>query len=127
MTHKTARAGVTIQKELGALIDTHLSDPRLPDMVSVTKVDLAPDLSTARVYISTPLGGEERDLAVEALRSASGRLGRELQSRIRIRRMPRLIFAADDTLERGEDLDDMIDRALDEDRRLRTRRSADHS
>ncbi len=127
MTHKTARAGVTIQKELGAIIATHLSDPRLPDMVSITQVDLAPDLSTARVYVSTPQGGEEREQALEALQSAAGRLGRELQSRIRIRRLPKLVFAADDTLERGEDMIEKIERAIDEDRRMRTRRTVDNS
>lgn len=123
MPHRTERASVTIQRELGSLISTHLKDPRLPGIVSVTRVDLAPDLSTARVFISTPGSDEERELAVEALESASGHLGRELQSRIRIRRMPKLIFAVDDRLAQGDEMSEMIDRVLDEDRRLRTRRS----
>ncbi len=125
MTHRVARAGVTIQRELGELISTHLKDPRLPGLVSVTHVDLAPDLSTARVFISTPGSAEERANAVEALRSAAGRLGRDLQSRIRIRRMPKLLFAADDTLEQGENMSEMIDRALEDDRKLRTRRDTE--
>ncbi len=122
MTHRVARAGVTIQRELGPLILTHLKDPRLPSIVSVTHVDLAPDLSTARVYISTPGDSAVREQAVEALQSASGRLGKELQSRIRIRRMPKLLFASDDTLERGEDMSAKIDEALEADRKLRTSR-----
>ena len=125
MTHRAARAGVTIQRELGELISTRLKDPRLPGLISVTHVDLAPDLSTARVYISTPGGAEERASAVEALQLAAGRLGRELQSRIRIRRMPKLLFAADDTLEQGENMSEMIDRVLEDDRRLRTRRDSE--
>ncbi len=124
MQLKTARAGVTIKRELGPLIQTGLKDPRLPGIVSITHVDLAPDLSTARIYISTPGDIQERELAVEALRSAAGHLGRQLQSRIRIRRMPKLIFAADDTLERGEDMSEKIDRVIEEDRKLRTRRQS---
>ena len=89
----------------------------------MTRVDLAPDLSTARVFISTPGSDDERDLAVEALKSASGHLAHELQSRIRIRRMPRLLFAVDDRLSQGDEMSDMIDRVIDEDRKLRTRRS----
>lgn len=125
MPHKVARAGGAIQRELGPLILTHLKDPRLPDIVSVTQVKLAADLSTARVYVSTPGDEQELNLAVEALESAAGHLGREVQSRIRIRRMPRLIFIADDTLARGEEMSDKIDRAIEKDRRQRTRRESE--
>ncbi len=125
MPHRIARAGTTIQKELGTLIASRLKDPRLPDMVSVTHVELATDLSTARVFISTPGSEADRAQAVEALQSAAGKLGMELQSRIKIRRMPKLLFAADDTLERGEDMSEKIDRAIAEDRKLRTRRESE--
>lgn len=91
-------------------------------MVSITDVQLAPDLSSARVYISTHGSEDERTQTLEALKSASGRLGKELQSRIRIRRMPKLLFVADDRLEQGEDMSEMIDRVMEEDRKLRTRR-----
>ncbi len=121
-SHKIARASVTIQRELGPLISTHLNDPRLPSMVSVTAVDLAPDLSTARVYVSTPGDDSERANAVEALQSASGYLANELKSRIRIRRMPKLVFVIDDTLAHGEEMSDMIDRVREQDRKMRTRR-----
>ncbi len=122
MTHRVARASVTIQRELGPLISSHLKDPRLPGLVSVTRVDLAPDLSTARVFVSTPGDIAERAQAVEALQSAAGHLGRELQARIRIRRMPRLLFEADDRLEQGEQISEMINRVREEDRKMRTRR-----
>ncbi|MDA0232314.1 MAG: 30S ribosome-binding factor RbfA [Chloroflexi bacterium] len=122
MAHRIARASVTIQRELGPLISTHLKDPRLPSMVSVTRVELAPDLSTARVFVSTPGGDEERDLAVEALRSAAGHLAHELASRMKIRRMPRLLFVADDRIALGEDMSAIIDRVMAEDRKLHNRR-----
>lgn len=122
MAHKIARAGQTIQKELGSLISLRLKDPRIPDIVSVTHVDLASDLSTARVYVSTPGNEADRAIVVEALQSAAGKLSMELNSRIKIRRMPKLLFTADDTLERGEDMSYKIDRAIEQDRKLRTRR-----
>lgn len=122
MAHRIARASVTIQRELGPLISTHLKDPRLPGMVSVTRVELAPDLSTARVFVSTPGGDEESELAVEALRSAAGHLAHELESRMKIRRMPRLLFVADDRIALGEDMSAIIDRVMAEDRKLHNRR-----
>ena len=119
VAHRIARASVTIQKELGELISSRLNDPRLPDMVSVTHVDLATDLTTARVFVSTPGGREERDLAIEALESAAGHLSRELESRMKIRRTPRLVFVADDLIERAEGMSGKIDKVLAEDRKLR--------
>ena len=125
MTHKVARASVTIQKELGALISTRLGDPRIPSIVSITRVDLAPDLSTARIFISTPGDEAERAEAAEALQSASGRLGRDLQSKMRIRRTPRLIFMVDDQIAQGKEMSEMIDRVLAEDHKMRTRRNTE--
>lgn len=122
MAHRIARASVTIQKELGELISNRLKDPRLPGMVSVTHVDLATDLSTARVFVSIHGGREERDLAIEALESAAGHLARELTSRMKIRRIPKLLFVADDLIERAEDMSGKIDRVLAEDRKLRRNR-----
>ena len=127
MTHRVARASVTIQRELGPLISNHLKDPRLHGMVSVTRVDLAPDLSTARVSVSIldNEGGQETlDLALEALRSAAGYLAHELESRIKIRRMPRLTFVVDDRISAGEDMNGIIDRVMAEDRKMRTRRES---
>jgi ribosome-binding factor A len=92
VAHRISRASVTIQKELGSLISNDIKDPRLPDMVSVTRVVLAPDLSSARIYVSTPGDDEDRELAVEALQSAAGFLANELGARIKIRKMPRLQF-----------------------------------
>lgn len=122
MAHRIARASVTIQKELGELISNRLKDPRLPDMVSVTHVDLASDLSIARVHVSTPGNREDRDRAIEALDSAAGHLARELQSRMKIRRIPKLQFITDDLIERADDLNGKIDKALAEDRKLRSNR-----
>ena len=122
MAHRIARASVTIQKELGELISNRLKDPRLPNMVSVTHVDLASDLSLARVYVSTPGNREDRDSAIEALDSAAGHLARELQSRMKIRRVPKLQFIADDLIERADDMSGKIDKVLAEDRKLRRNR-----
>jgi ribosome-binding factor A len=124
VTHKVARASGTIQRELGLIISNDLSDPRLPEIVSVTRVDLAPDLSVARVFISVGGGADEMKKALEALQSAAGRITHELESRIRIRRLPRLTFMADDRIAHGDDMSQMIDRVLDEDRRMRTRRNS---
>lgn len=122
MNHRLERVNITIQKELGPLISTDLNDPRLTGIVSVTKVDVAPDLSTANVFVSIVSDDGDPAETLEALQSAAGHLSRELNSRIKIRRVPRLRFSLDTQLADGNELDALIDQALHEDRRLRSRR-----
>jgi len=122
LNHRLERVNITIQKELGPLISTDLNDPRLTGIVSVTKVDVAPDLSTANVFVSIVSDDGDPAETLEALQSAAGHLSRELNSRIKIRRVPRLRFSLDTQLADGNELDALIDQALHEDRRLRSRR-----
>lgn len=69
--------------------------------VCVTGVAISPELDTARVYV-TVLGNEEvRASAMEGLKSAAPYLQSELNKRVRIRRIPRLRFVYDDSLDRG--------------------------
>jgi ribosome-binding factor A len=110
------RINHTIQRELGTLIEG-LSDPRLSSMASVTGVEVNRDLSMAKVHISVLGTDQEREDTLEALRSAATRLRMEISQRIVIRKMPRLSFFADDTMQTGADMDQLIDKVLGEDSR----------
>jgi ribosome-binding factor A len=75
-------------------------DPRV-GFVTLTGVDLSPDLKQARVFVSR-LGSEaERESAVEGLNHAATFLRRALADRARLRFTPGLRFVSDPTLERG--------------------------
>jgi len=110
------RVNNTIQHELGYLIE-ELSDPRLSPMTSVTSVDVNRDLSMAKVHISVLGTDEEREDTLEALRSAATRLRMEISQRIVIRKMPRLSFFVDDTMQSGADMEKLIDQTMSEDSR----------
>jgi ribosome-binding factor A len=115
------RVNHTIQRELGHLIE-ELSDPRLSPMTSVTSVDVNRDLSMAKVHISVLGTEEEREDTLEALRSAATRLRMEISHRIVIRKMPRLTFIVDDTMQSGADMEKLIDQVMGEDSRRYTDR-----
>lgn len=110
------RINHTIQRELGSLIE-ELSDPRLSPMTSVTGVEVNRDLSMAKVHVSVLGTDEEREDTLEALRSAATKLRMEISQRIVIRKMPRLSFHSDDTMQTGADMDQLIDRVMGEDSR----------
>ncbi|MDP6666551.1 MAG: 30S ribosome-binding factor RbfA [Dehalococcoidia bacterium] len=116
MDRRGERVNHTIRRELGPLIED-LSDPRLSPMTSVTSVEVNRDLSIAKVYVSVMGTDEERDLTLEALRSAATRLRMELSQQIVIRKMPRLTFITDNTMQSGADMDQLIDQAIAEDSR----------
>ena len=49
---RTDRIAVEIQKEVADIIRNSIKDPRIPDMVSVTRVEVTRDLRYAKVYIA---------------------------------------------------------------------------
>ena len=101
MSRRSERTSKLIQREISALLEREVNDPRLSKFVSVTEVTLSPDLMHAKVYVST-LGSEmtKEDL-LAGFNKASGFLRRELAAHLRLRQMPELSFHYDDSIERG--------------------------
>jgi ribosome-binding factor A len=125
---RSERIGEQIRDELSRLLRDEVSDPRV-GMVSLTRVEAAPDLSTAAVYWS-PLSadreahGEAALLRVrDGLASASGFLRRRLAQELSLRRTPELIFRHDPSLEQGADVLALL-RDLSDEREAREARAA---
>ncbi len=97
-TRRQKQISNLIQKELGYLLEKRASDPRL-DLVTVTVVEISPNLRQAHIYISS-LGDQQETL--EGCNHAASFLRRELASRLALRYMPELTFHLDTSLERGE-------------------------
>ena len=83
-----------IREEISHLVQRELKDPRL-GFVTVTEVDVAKDLRTAKVYVSV-LGSEAQwKASLEALESARGFIRSWLLPRLRLRSVPHLTFHPD--------------------------------
>lgn len=95
-TYKRAeRVADQIRMEVGDIIARKSKDPRL-NLVTVTKVDVSPDLRNARVYVTTLQGGDSSINDVMAgLEHAMGFIRSELGRRLELRYTPELIFRAD--------------------------------
>lgn len=107
-SRRIARLNDQIRADLAELIARQMKDPRVSGLISVTGVDVAPDLSTAKVYISVLGTPDERKRALTALRNASGFLRTQLATRLTIRRAPELHFMADTSIERGERIMELL-------------------
>lgn len=98
---RSRRVGEEVHRLLSEMLQREFSDPRLA-LVSVTEVDVASDLSVARVFFTCMNGTEHSTDASAALRSAAGRLRHLLGGRMKLRSVPLLRFEYDDSLDRGE-------------------------
>lgn len=108
------RIGDQIQRELAELLRQQVKDPRI-GMVTVTAVDVSPDLSHAKIFV-THLGGTEQAKAVvAALQHTAGYLRTELSHRLKLYSVPELRFYYDDSIESGLRLSRLIDDAVAED------------
>lgn len=105
--NRIGRINEEIQRELSALLRT-LKDPRLQSgLLTVTHVDTTSDLRYAKIYVSALDKSQERDM-MRGLRSASGYLRRELGATLRLRYTPELQFIADDSIEQGAHILEML-------------------
>ena len=99
-SNRINRINEEIQKELSSLF-RGLKDPRVQGgMVTITHVDTTSDLRYARIFVSVLDKSQEKDV-VKGLKSAAGYLRRELGASLRLRYTPELQFVADDSIEYG--------------------------
>ena len=106
---RSIRVADQIQRQIALLVARDVADPRVGE-VTVSGVDLSPDMRHAKVLV-TPARGTDGDATVEALNRAAGFLRTRLGRRVRMRRLPRLVFEHDRTLERALRIDALIDGA----------------
>jgi ribosome-binding factor A len=106
-----------IQRELAVVLQMEMKDPRV-GMVSITDVRVSSDLGYADIYVSSfqAQTDEARDELLAALTGAAGWLRSLIARRSNMRTVPRLRFHWDELIERGHALDQLIDKALAEDR-----------
>jgi len=100
MTQRTDRIDQLLRQEIGEILARDVQDPRI-GFVTITDVETAPDLSTARVWVSVIGQPDEREQTLKALRRALPFVRHELGSRVRLRRIPELLLREDDTAQRG--------------------------
>lgn len=107
MSRRTERVESLIQIELGEQILKKLKDPRI-GFVTITRVNVAPDLKSARIYYSV-LGKEKEKLdAGAALEHAKGFLQHQIAVSLKLRFTPKLSFHLDESLDESIRIDQIL-------------------
>lgn len=108
MSRRTDRLSGLFRSELAQLIRSELRDPRIAEMISITRVDVSPDLENARVYVSVLADEAQQADSLAALNRAAPFLRRQLLGRVHIRKVPVLHFEPDHTIEEGARMLDLM-------------------
>lgn len=112
---KNIRINEEVHRELSNIIRSEIKDPRINPMTSVVAVEVAPDLKSAKAYISV-LGDEKSQKdTLAGLTSAEGYIRRELAKSVNLRNTPQIRFIMDQSIEYGVNMSKMIDDVCEQD------------
>ena len=114
-SRRALKAAEAIRQVVGTAILTDLRDPRIEN-VTVTRVEVSPDLRNGKVYVSVMGTEAKQQLALKGLESSAGFLQSKVSDRIDTRYTPRLVFKLDDGVKKSIAIAKMLSEVLpDED------------
>src|SRR5689334_16773409 len=105
------KVGSQIQRIVAAVLMRDVADPRVDGLVSVTRVDVTPDLRDARVWLSVLGGTRPPATIIEGIKSAGRHIQHEVAEQLVMRFVPRLSFHLDETLKKQAEIFKKIDEA----------------
>ncbi|MCG6936916.1 MAG: 30S ribosome-binding factor RbfA [Gammaproteobacteria bacterium] len=116
---RSQRLAEQLRRELAEIVRDEIKDPRL-GFVSFTEARMSRDLSHAIIYCSVfhaeGNSPEKQKESVEVLNHAVGFIRKAVAHRIRARIVPTLKFVLDDSISRGEAMDELINQAIKSDK-----------
>jgi ribosome-binding factor A len=101
------RVGDQVRAELASLLSREVKDPGV-GFVTLTYVKVSPDLQVARVFYTSLGDAPAKQATAKALARATPFLRRQIAQRLRLRRAPELTFQYDESIERGERIERLI-------------------
>jgi len=107
-SRRPQRLALQIQHEVSLMISRDMKDRRI-GFVTVTGVQLSPDLRHARIFVSLMGPETEKKESLATLNHATGWIRHELGQRIRMKFLPDIVFQTDTSQDYGEHIDRLID------------------
>ena len=107
---RTSRLNGEYQKEISEILRRLKGrNPDLKGLISVTEMDVAPDLKTAKVYVSIYTNNEEeKQRSFKALQECAGQIRHELSQVMKMRTVPALTFHWDGSMTYGAKMDELF-------------------
>lgn len=115
MSRRTERIARAILESVSTAVLFEIKDPRVKN-VTVTRVEVSPDVRTAKVYVSVMGSEKEQSLCMHGLTSARGFLQSKVADRVQTRFTPLLTFVLDEGVKKSIEASRIIREALAESR-----------
>lgn len=105
---RSRRVADLIQRELAGSLQREMIEPRF-GLITISAVDVSPDLKNARVFVTTLGSDEMHGQLLETLNASAGHYRHLLAGVLELRSVPRLSFVYDESIQRGRHMSDLID------------------
>ena len=110
-SRRVQKAAEAIREVVSMAILADLRDPRIAD-VTVTYVELSPDMRHAKVHVSVMGDKKKQDLCLHGLQHSAGFLQRKIGQRIDTRYTPKIEFMLDMGVKRSIEITQILDEVL---------------
>ena len=105
--YRPDRVADQIRSEISVMLAREVHDPGI-GFLTITRVQVSPDLQLARVYYTTLGSEQERKSSAKALQRATSFLRRQVGQRLKLRRVPVLEFLFDKSVENQERVERLL-------------------
>ncbi|MCB1181407.1 MAG: 30S ribosome-binding factor RbfA [Chlamydiia bacterium] len=99
MTRRTERLNSLLKEVISDVIQKEVKNPHLPELVTVTSVEISRDMQHAKVYVSVIGDKKAKEEAKKVLESAAGFISIQAAKQVVMRYFPRLRFILDESIE----------------------------
>lgn len=107
MSRRQTRLNEQLKREIAEIVRWEVADPRVGP-AAVTGAEVAPDLTSARVFVALIGDDEERRQSLEGLEAAAPYIRSQLAQRLDLRRTPELRFFPDETMDRAARIEELL-------------------
>ena len=110
-SRRVQKAAQAVREVVSMAILTEINDPRV-EGVTVTRVEVTPDMRQARVHVSIMGNETKQRLCMQGLKSAAGFLQSKVANRIDTRYTPKLEFVLDMGVKKSIEMAEILARVL---------------
>ena len=114
-TRRIQKVSSLLKKELSLILNNDLDEPIISDnFISISKIEISPDLYYCKIYITSSDGDEQKVKIVDSLNNSKSFIRHKLTQRIQMRRIPEVTFKTDRALEKGLSVLKLLDKLRDQ-------------
>ena len=109
-TKRSDKVGDLLKKEISLIISSEINDPRLQN-INITAVKVSDDIGIATVFytiIGESIQKTQSDIDSKILEKLSGMIRSNLAKKIKIRRIPKIKFRFDESIEYSENIEKLL-------------------